>query len=274
LTQGRAPADAGVLPRCRTAREGLLLLVVLAGALAALAGCGASAAGRSAPPRAELRVFAASSLSGAFTRLGDQFMAAHPQVSVVCNFTGSQALVAQLQQGAPADVLACADTTTMASVSDLVGAPEEFARNTLAIIVPAGNPKAVRSLADLARADVKVVLAAPEVPAGRYAAEILKKARVPVRPVSLEEAAKGVVTKVTLNEADAGIVYVTDVAAAGSAVEGVAIPGAENVTAVYPIASVRTTSQQGLARQFVDLVLSPAGRRTLRAYGFLPAPTP
>jgi molybdate transport system substrate-binding protein len=242
----------------------------------ALGACGSSSGGvaGSANPPAELRVFAASSLNEAFTRLGEQFTASHPDVKFAFDFAGSQDLVAQLRQGAPADVLACADTASMESVAGLVGPPRYFAGNTLAVIVPRGNPANVESLADLARSGVKVVLAAPEVPAGTYAQQILSKAGVSVKPVSLEESVKGVVTKVSLDEADAGIVYVTDVKAAGDKVKGIAIPAGENVTAVYPIATVTASAHGSLAREFVDLVLSADGQKTLQGFGFLPPQTP
>lgn len=280
MKQGFAiPAYAGSPPRRRRrfhSGGSLAPLIVALAALVVVAGCGAgSGAGARGPDApAELRVFAASSLTEAFTALGDQFMASHPHVRVVFSFTGSQALVAQIQQGAPADVLACADSATLASVADLVGSPQTFASNALTIIVPAGNPMNVRSLTDLARPDVKVVLAAPEVPAGRYAAQILEEADVAVEPVSLEEAAKGVVTKVALDEADAGIAYLTDVRAAGSKAEGIALPADQNVTAVYPIATVKSSVQGALAQEFVDLVLSADGQKTLREHGFLPSQIP
>jgi molybdate transport system substrate-binding protein len=138
--------------------------------------------------------------------------------------------------------------------------------------VPPGNPKRVKSLADLADPSVKVVLAAPEVPAGEYSQQILDQAGVTVKPVSLEESVKGVVTKVSLDEADAGIVYVTDVAAAKGKVEGVTIPADQNVSAVYPIATVTASVQHASAQDFVALVLSPAGQTTLKDFGFLSPP--
>jgi molybdate transport system substrate-binding protein len=247
---------------------GLFVALLLAATLA-IAGCGGSSGGT-----VTMHVMAASSLTGAFAKLGAQYEAAHPDVKVVFDFAGSQDLVAQLKQGAPADVLACADTATMASVAGLVGAQQTFARNTLTIIVPPGNPKKVHSLADLADPGLKVVLAAPQVPAGNYARQILDKAGVKVEPVSLEQDVKGVVTKVSLDEADAGIVYVTDVKAANGTVDGVAIPAAENVTAVYPITTVDASKLDADAKGFVALVLSPEGQKTLRDFGFLPPPGP
>jgi len=266
LTAARSsrPAHAGWRkPILGLLAVGLFTLTPLLGAA-----CGGSTAATT------LTVFAASSLTDAFTKLGADYTAAHPGVKVVFNFTGSQDLVAQIQQGAPADVFASADPTSMAAVSGQVGAPTVFAGNQLEIVVAPGNPKGIRTLADLADPGPKVVLAAPEVPAGKYAQQALAQAKVKVFPVSLEENVKGVVTKVSLGEADAGIAYVTDVTAAKGKVDGVTIPAALNVTASYPVATLDATKHQSDAQAFVDLVLSPQGQRTLRGYGFLPPPTP
>jgi molybdate transport system substrate-binding protein len=192
---------------------------------------------------------------------------------VTFNFAGSQALATQIQQGAPADVFASADIPNMDKVKDLVGTPQNFASNLLAIVVEKGNPKGVRTLDDLAGPDLKVVLAAEEVPAGKYAKQVLDKAGVSVQPVSQEDNVKAVVTKVSLGEADAGIVYVTDVTAGGDKVEGVDIPEAQNVTATYPIATVKASKDQEGASAFMDLVLSAEGQQVLKEYGFLPPPT-
>ncbi len=255
-------------------RTALRLRALLAAALiltAALASaCGA--ASTSGSGQRELTVFAAASLTEAFTRLGDQFTAAHPDVQVTFEFAGSSDLATQLQQGAPADVLATADDANMSKVASLTGAPQAFAGNQLVIAVEPGNPRGVGGLADLADRDLKVVLAAPEVPAGKYAREAFAKAGVTVQPVSLEVSVKGVVTKVSLGEADAGIVYVTDVRAARGEIEGVAIPADQNVAATYPIATLDGSAHPGDARAFVDLVLSADGQKVLAEHGFLPAP--
>ena len=250
------------------------LLAVLAGLLLTLAlaasACGGSSAHAASEPR-ELSVFAAASLTDAFTRIGDDFAAAHPGAKVTLNFAGSNDLATQLQQGAPADVYASADTTNMDKVADVVDTPRAFAGNKLCIAVAPGNPKGISGLGDLSREDLKVVLAAPEVPAGKYADEIMSKAGVTVQPVSLEVTVKGVVTKIALGEADAGIVYVTDVSAAGGDVEGVAIADDQNVIAVYPIATVTASRLPDDARAFVDYVLSPEGQKILAGDGFLPS---
>ena len=251
------------------------LAAVLAAAALLLAACGGDDAGGTSGATApsELKVFAAASLTDAFTELGRQYAAANGGDKVTFNFAGSQALATQIQQGAPADVFASADLANMDKVKDLVASPQNFASNRLAIVVEQGNPKGVKGLDDLAASDLKVVLAAEEVPAGRYARQVLDKAGVAVTPVSQEDNVKAVVTKVSLGEADAGIVYVTDVAAGGSKVEGVDIPGDQNLTATYPIASVKAAKDQAGASAFVDLVLSAEGQQVLKQYGFLPPPT-
>jgi molybdate transport system substrate-binding protein len=180
------------------------------------------------------------------------------------SFAGSQELVAQIAEGAPGDVLATADTSSMARARRLaVSTPATFARNSLEIAVAPGNPKRVRSLADLGRRGLVVVLAAPQVPAGRYAAAALRAADVTVHPASLEENVRSVLTKVELGEADAGVVYTTDVRSAGGKVAGVPVTGGP--TATYPIVSLHAAGQG-----FVRFVLSTEGRRILASYGFLP----
>jgi molybdate transport system substrate-binding protein len=258
--------------RAATPALSLLPLVVSLLVLILAATACSSDSGKAADQSHHLSVFAASSLTDAFTQLGADFSAAHPGVKVVFDFAGSNDLVAQLQQGAPADVLATADTASMDDAGGLVGTPQAFAGNKLIIAVEPGNPKHITSLADLARKGLKVVLAAPEVPAGKYAQEALSKAGVAVTPVSLEVSVKGVVTKVSLGEADAGIVYVTDVDAAKGKVDGVAIPDAMNVIASYPIATVKDGTYPDDASAFMDFVLSNEGQKVLADNGFLPAP--
>jgi molybdate transport system substrate-binding protein len=257
-------------------RSRIRLAALVAAMVLVVAGCGGGddepSGGSSASP-GEIKVFAAASLTAAFTEVGEQFTAANGGTKVTFNFAGSQALATQIQQGAPADVFASADLTSMDKVKDLAGMPQSFASNLLQIVVEKGNPKGVKGLGDLASSDLKVVLAAPEVPAGRYAAEVLSKAGVDVTPVSQEDNVKAVVTKVSLGEADAGIVYVTDVAAGGDKVEGVEIPEDQNLLATYPIATVKASKAQEQAEAFMDLVLSAEGQQVLNRYGFLPPPT-
>jgi molybdate transport system substrate-binding protein len=256
-------------------RSRIRLAAVLAAAALVLAACGGgddSGGGSGGQSPGEIKVFAAASLTAAFNELGPRYTAAEG-TKVTFNFAGSQALATQIQQGAPADVFASADIPNMGKVKDLVGTPLNFASNLLQIVVEKGNPKGVKGLDDLANPDLKVVLAAPDVPAGRYAQQALEKADVTVKPVSQEDNVKAVVTKVALGEADAGIVYVTDVTAGGDKVEGVDIPQGLNVVATYPIATVKASKAQDKAQAFMDLVLSDQGQQVLKQYGFLPPPT-
>jgi molybdate transport system substrate-binding protein len=251
------------------------LAAVLAAAALVLAACAGdddSGGSSGAPSPSEIKVFAAASLTAAFNELGPQYTAAEG-TKVTFNFAGSQALATQIQQGAPADVFASADIPNMDKVKDLVGTPQNFASNQLQIVVEKGNPKGVKGLDDLADPDLKVVLAAPDVPAGKYAQQALEKASVTVKPVSQEDNVKAVVNKVALGEADAGIVYVTDVTAGGDKVEGVDLPEDLNVLATYPIATVKASRAQDKAQAFMDLVLSDQGQQVLKKYGFLPPPT-
>ena len=257
--------------RIRTLVVGIAALVLLAACSGA--GTTATAEERSdGTVSGEITVFAAASLSDAFTELGTAFERAHPTTTVTFNFAGSQQLATQIAtDGAPADVFASANGTQMDVVADaglVSGAPAVFARNRLEIVVEPGNPADVAALDDLGREDVTVVLAADGVPAGQYAREALDAAGVAVRPVSLETDVRAVLTKVSLGEADAGIVYTSDIAAAGDLVEGVAVPDEDNVIATYPIATLRDAPNPDAARAFVDLVRSATGRGTLDTHGF------
>lgn len=261
-------------------------LLLMAASLVLLAACGGAAADTTPGPTGatstgaseeavtgDVTVFAAASLTEAFTELGSAFEAMHPETTVTFNFAGSQQLATQIAtDGAPADVFASASQTQMDVVADadlLDGDPVVFARNRLEIVVEPGNPADVTMLEDLGRDDVTVVLAAEEVPAGQYAREALDAADVTVQPVSLETDVRAVLTKVALGEADAGIVYTSDIAAAEERVEGVAIPDEDNVIATYPIAAQRDAPNAAAARAFVALVRSDEGHRTLDAYGFV-----
>jgi molybdate transport system substrate-binding protein len=206
--------------------------------------------------RPGVTVAAAASLTDVFEARG----------GATFSFAGSQQLVAQVEGRAPVDVVATADADAMDRLvrAALVDPPVTFARNRLAIAVETGNPDRIGGLADLGRSGLKVVLADPTVPAGRYARQALDRAGVVVRPVSLELDVKAVARKVAAGEADAGIVYVTDVAA-GARVD---IPEAANVVATYPVAVVRATANRAGAQAFVDRLLGPAGRTALAAHGF------
>lgn len=184
------------------------------------------------------------------------------------NFAGSADLVAQINAGAPADVFAPADTKTMAKVSALVGKPAIFATNTLQIAVQPGNPAHVMNLADLSRAGIKTVICAPSVPCGSAAATVAKAAGVKLTPVSEENAVTDVLGKVSSGEADAGLVYLTDVRGAGTKVLGVSFPEAVAAVNAYPIASLTASKNLALARAFVVYITGPVGRSALAAAGF------
>jgi len=218
-------------------------------------------------------VYAAASLNQAFAELGTAFTAANPGATVTFSLAGSQQLAAQIVEGAPADVLAAADQRQMDVVREaglIDGTVEVFTANVLEIAVEPGNPLGVRDVADLADPGLAVVLAAEEVPAGRYARELLADAGVAVTPASLEADVRAVLSRVALGEADAGVVYRSDVAAADGTVQGVAIPDDRNVRASYPIAALTGGSNPQGAAAFVDLVLSAEGRAILASHGFAP----
>jgi molybdate transport system substrate-binding protein len=222
------------------------------------------------PQITDLTVFAAASLTDAFTKAGDEFAKSHARVRFIFNFGSSSTLATQITNGAPADLFASADEANMQKVVDgdlADGGPIAFATNRLEIAVAAGNPKKIAALGDLARQDVVLVLAAPTVPAGKYALEALTKSGVVAKPASLEVDVRAVLNKVSLGEADAGIVYVSDVRSAAGRVTGVEIPEQTQVVARYPIAVVKGTNAD-LAHRFVDYLVSPAGQQVLGTFGF------
>jgi molybdate transport system substrate-binding protein len=245
---------------------------------AANSGAGDVGHAAAAASERELTVLAASSLTEAFTRIGRQFEAAHPGDVVRFSFGPSDGLAAQIEAGAPADVFASASETWMDSVQQSgsgVVDRSDFARNRLVIIAPPDNPAKIASLGDLGDEGVKLVLAAEGVPAGDYAREALKAvgvgAAAEANVVSNEQDDKSVVQKVLLGEADAGIVYRTDLTAdVGSQVRAISIPNQANVVATYAIAIVAGRPSVATARVFVDFVGGPTGQRTLRAFHFLP----
>lgn len=236
--------------------RGLVALTLLV-----LGSCG----GGPATPPTHVTVFAAASLQPPFDRIAKQM-----HLDATFNYAGTQTLAAQLTQGAQADVFASADTAHMETVQEaglLDGAPQVFAHNRLEIAVAKGNPKHIQSLADLARPGLVVVLADPSVPAGKYAQQALAKADVQVKPVSLELQVTAVLNKVALGEADAGIVYASDVITSGK-VDGIAIPDSQNVIAEYPIAVLSRAPDKTAATAFVNYVLSPAGQAVFKQAGF------
>jgi molybdate transport system substrate-binding protein len=239
-----------------------------------LAACGSSGGHASTSLSGTVAVFAAASLTDAFNALGTSFQGANSGVTMKFNFAGSPTLVTQIEQGAPADVFASADTTNMDKLTAdgfTTGTPQVFARNRLEIVVGPGNPKGITGLADLAKPGVIYITEAPTVPAGKYALQAFKMAGVTVTPKSLETDVKSVVGKIELGEADAGIVYTTDVTAAGSKVTGVPIPDADNVIATYPIVAVKATTIAAAAKAFIAYVVSAAGQAKLHSFGFLSA---
>jgi molybdate transport system substrate-binding protein len=255
-----------------TRTRGALAAAVL---VAALTGCGPAggspAGGGSADGASSLTVFAAASLKGAFTTLAGRFEAAHPGTRVRLSFAGSADLVSQLQQGAPADVLASADSATMgAAVADglVRGAPVNFASNTLALVVPPQNPAGITSFADLAEPGVQVVVCAPAVPCGAATRKIEAATGTDLTPVSEETAVTDVLNKVQTGEADAGLVYVTDARAAGDRVRDVPFPEARAAVNHYPVATLTGARDAEQAQQFVDLVTGPEGQRVLADAGF------
>ena len=246
--------------------------VLFAAALFAAA-CGpAGSSGGADGRRLTLTVFAAASLTEAFGELGGRFEASTPGVNVAFDFESSSALARKVRDGAPADVFASADGATMDEVVRAGGAvaPQVVARNRLAVLVAKGNPKQLRGLADLDRPGVVFLLCAPQVPCGWLGTLALDRAGVVAEPASFEANVKAVVAKVTLGEADAGVVYATDVRAAGGEADGVDVEvGADpDLEATYPVAVVRRAAHPLAARQFVDFVLSAEGQAILARFGF------
>ncbi|GAB3355987.1 molybdate ABC transporter substrate-binding protein [Modestobacter lapidis] len=239
----------------------------------ALTGCGSGGAAPAADgaPTGTVTVFAAASLTGVFTELGDQLAAEYEGLAVQFTFAGSATLATQVLQGAPADVFASADPAQMDRVADAglpQGSPGVFAGNVLEIAVPAGNPGDVGGLADLADPDRTIALCAPQVPCGAAAERLFAAAGLTAAPDTLEEDVRAALTKAQLGEVDAALVYATDIRAAGGDVEGIAVPGAADVVNEYPICALAAAPNPAGAAAFVDLVRSADGRQALAAAGF------
>ena len=258
-------------------------LVGMAAATLLLAGCGGSSGGSSAgsgsaapsaaPQGQTLTVLAAASLTGTFNGLEKQFETDHPGVDVKLSYGGSSDLAQQVVNGNPADVFAAASDATMKTVTDAglaAGTPKVFATNVLQIATAPGNPKGIASFADLAKPDLKVVVCAPQVPCGAAEQKIEKVTGVTLKPVSQEADVKSTLGKVTSGDADAGLVYVTDVDAAKNTVQGVSFPEAKQASTNYPIAVLKNAPQSQLAQQFEDMVTGEAGQKALQAAGFGP----
>ena len=220
----------------------------------------------------ELIVFAAASLTDAFDEIRAAFVAANPDVEVVVNVAGSQTLARQIIEGASADVFASANVAQMDAVADVGGIAGDsvvFTSNVLAIAVEPGNPLGVAELEDLANPDLVLVLPSEEVPAGQHVREALDAAGVDVAPASLEQSVRAALAKVELGEADAAIVYASDLVASAGRADEVVIPDEHNVSARYPIATLAAARNPSAAEAFVAFVRSDAGQRILADAGFI-----
>ncbi|MHB9755665.1 molybdate ABC transporter substrate-binding protein [Streptomyces sp. BYX5S] len=264
--------------RRTTTRRILQATGIGAAAVLTLSACGSSDADSSGASSGDeklsgtVNVFAAASLKESFTKLGKQFEKEHPGTEVTFNFGGSDSLAAGITGGAPADVFAAASRKTMKTVTDAgdaAGEPSTFVRNQLEIATLPGNPDKVSSLKDLTNADLKVVLCAKEVPCGSAAQTALTASKLKLTPVSYEQDVKSALTKVELKEADAAVVYKTDVHAAGDKVEGVEFPESADAINDYPIARLKKAPNADAAKAFIELVKSADGQKALTEAGFL-----
>ncbi|MGZ2358676.1 molybdate ABC transporter substrate-binding protein [Streptomyces sp. 372A] len=250
-----------------TRRRAAAALVV--GLLAPLTACGGGDdTAKGEDTAADLTVLAASSLTDVFKEAGAAYEREHPGTKVTFSFAGSQELAAQVGQGAPADALVTADTKTMDGLKSDTGTPTVIAKNRLVIATGKGNPEKVENLKDLADPGLKVVLAAPEVPVGRYSKQILDAQKITVKPVSQEPNVRAVLSKVQLGEADAGLVYRTDVASAAGKVDSVDIPDEQNAVASYPAATLKAGKHGAAAEAFVKWLSSPEAQKILTGAGF------
>ena len=243
-----------------------------------LAGCGAAdtapsaaaGAGGSDDVTGTVTVFAAASLTGAFTEIGEQFEADHPGVTVVFSFGASSGLAQQVVAGAPADVFAAASPATMQVVTDAGDAadPQVFVRNRLQIAVPPDNPGGVTGLADFGRSELTLALCAEEVPCGAAAAKVFTATGIQPAPDTLEQDVKAALSKVVLGEVDAALVYRTDVLAAGTDVRGLSFPEADQAVNDYPLVALSGAPNPAAADAFVAHVLSDEGQQVLADAGF------
>ncbi len=257
---------------------------VMASAGLLVAGCGSSgsdgttaatttpsASASSSGVTGTVTVFAAASLTGTFTELGKQFETANPGSTVKFSFGGSSTLATQINAGAPADVFAAASAATMKTVTDAgqnTAAPKVFVRNQLVIAVPAANPKGITDLPDLVKPGVKVALCADAVPCGAAAKKALTAAGVTITPVTLEQDVKAALSKVTLGEVDAALVYRTDAIAAGGKVKGIEFPESAKAINDYPITTLKGGKNAAGATAFVTYITSPTAQAVLTKAGF------
>jgi molybdate transport system substrate-binding protein len=243
-------------------RRTVVATAVLVSTVAPLTACGGD-------DDKTITVLAASSLTGTFTELADEFEKEHAGVKVKLAFDSSATLAQQAAGGAPADVLATADTATMDSAKSVLSStPQDFATNVMVLVTPKDNPAGITKFADLNSGKVKYVVCVDTAPCGKVAAALLAQDHVTAPPVSTEVDVKSVLARVTEGEADAGIVYTTDAVAAGDSVKEIAIPGTAQQTTTYPIATLEQSKEADLATQFVALVMSSQGQQVLHDAGF------
>lgn len=263
--------------RTRPARAAVARATIAGLGVLLLAACGTATSGSSTTTTATegsqttITVYAAASLQESFTTLADSYEKQHPGTTVTLNFGPSSGLATQINQGAPVDVFASASTKTMddvVSAGNADGTPEVFAVNTMGIAVPPNNPAHVTSLADLANPSTKVALCQAQVPCGVAAEKVFGNAGITVSPVTQEADVKAVLTKVQLGEVDAGIVYVTDIKAAGDKVMGIEIPAADNATTDYPVVALKSSKDSAGARQFIEFIRGDEAKRVLAEQGF------
>lgn len=260
---------------CRAVRRAALLVVAASAALV-LAACSAPTTGPTATKTADpltgtVNVLAAASLTEVYGELATQFEKAHPNVTITLSFGGSSALATQIVQGAPADLFATANEATMKTVTDADLAdstPIVYATNVLTLVVPPSNPANVKTVTDLANPRVKVALCDKTVPCGSAAITLLATEKLTVTPVTLEQDVKAVLTKVELDEVDAGLVYVTDAYSAGDKVKQIAIPDAANVINRYPIVVLSGSTNNAAAHAFQNFIVSKTGLAALKNAGF------
>ncbi len=253
------------------------LIAVIASAALVLAGCSSAATSTPTPTttadplKGTVNVLAAASLTEVYGELATQFEKLHPNVTITQSFGGSPALATQIMQGAPADLFASANEATMKTVTD-AGLTDEtpivYATNVLTLIVPPTNPANVKTIADLANPAVKVALCDKAVPCGSAAITVLSAEKLTVKPVTLEQDVKAVLTKVELDEVDAGLVYVTDAQTAGSKVKQIPVADAANVINRYPIAVLKNSTNKATAKAFEQYILSTTGLEALKKAGF------
>ncbi|MGC4962753.1 molybdate ABC transporter substrate-binding protein [Gordonia sp. DT101] len=249
----------------------LAAVAVAASVMTAASGCSSSedaSSQSSSTTPTTLNVSAAASLKKTFTAIADEFQKQHPGTTVSLSFDGSSTLVNQIKQGAPADVFASADQKNMAKLGESAVDPKIFATNTLVIVTAPGNPKGIKSFADLNKSGVTTVVCQSAQPCGNATDTVERNTGITVDAASEEQSVTAVLTKVTSGQADAGLVYVTDAKGAGDKVATVVDPAFAAVVNSYPITTVRDAADEAVGKEFVDAVLSPSGQQILQEAGF------